>query len=123
MQVLFVPDVCNNETIKVLYGIFVALSLVSGSVSFGFHVHHIRAFSHALKAIVDAKDPNSNASEVDENANFIMNLEWDEKKIARDIRMSATSLLTITFEELPMVRASLPSSEASAQFAAIMSDI
>jgi hypothetical protein len=112
MQVLFEPGVCNNETIKVLYGIFVALSLVCGSVSVGFHVHHIRAFSHALKAIVAAKNPNSNASEVDENASYIMNLEWEEKKIARDIRMTATSLLTLAFEQLPMVRASQPSSEA-----------
>jgi hypothetical protein len=84
MQVIFVPDTVKNDVLKVLYAVFVGVSLVSGLVSFGFHLHHIRAFRHALNSLaathnVDA-DNVEEAEGNDENDLFIKNLEWEEKK-------------------------------------------
>ena len=108
------PDGAGPPQYRVPYAVAGCLSIVNGLVALGILAHDVRTFvsavrgSHAAEPALPteeaAEETGGAASAAVSLPALIKQLEWELAALTRELKRATMSLVSILFENVPMVR-------------------
>ena len=92
-----------NGAYRVCYAVFGSLSVVVSFTCVYFRVQHARLFYENISHVHAAPDADTGEEASESDEALIESLEWEQRKIIRVIKSCAVTLLSVAFEDVPMV--------------------